>query len=136
MKHAGQTLFCLLILLTVQAQEQKEVRTTSGLRYTIVKQGSGEPAKTGQQVFIYESMAYLSGKQFYSIEKPAAPIKIKLGAGQTIAGVDEGVTGMKAGEVRQLIIPPALSKRREYPAYLSKDSTLLYKIELVEIAKE
>ncbi len=80
-------------------------------------------------------MAYLSGKQFYAIEKPAPPIKFTLGQKQVIAGVDEAVTGMKVGEIRKLIVPPSLSRRLEYPSYLSPDSTLLYKIELVEIVK-
>ena len=42
---------------------------------------------------------------------------------------------MKQGEIRKLIVPPALSKRKEYPDHLSPDSTLIYIIELVEITK-
>lgn len=132
------TLISLVILSSsiLHAQEAKEITTLSGLRYTVLKVGSGEAAKAGQEVAIYESMGYLSGKQFYSIEKPAPPIKFTLGKKQVIAGVDEAVTGMKVGEIRKLIVPPALSKRTEYPAYLSKDSTLVYKVELVEIVKK
>ncbi|MGC4038227.1 MAG: FKBP-type peptidyl-prolyl cis-trans isomerase [Chitinophagaceae bacterium] len=118
------------------AQTAKEITTASGLRYTVLKEGNGEMARKGQKVSIYESMSYLSGKQFYSIEKPAPPVKFTLGAKQAIDGVDEAVTGMKVGEVRKLIVPPSLSKRTEYPSNLSKDSTLLYKVELVEITKQ
>ena len=128
-----------LITLTsfqIHAQSSKEVTTKSGLRYTVLKAGSGETAKVGQEVAIYESMGYLSGKQFYSIEKPAPPIKFILGKKQAIDGVDEAVTGMKVGEIRKLIVPPNLSKRTDYPNYLSKDSTLVYKVELVEIVKK
>lgn len=80
-------------------------------------------------------MGLLSGKQFYSLERRAPPITFTLGTKQVIDGVDEAVTGMKAGEIRKVIIPPHLSKRQEYPSYLSPDSTLLYQIELVEIKK-
>jgi FKBP-type peptidyl-prolyl cis-trans isomerase len=125
----------LLATSCVRGQNLKEVVTQSGLRYTVLKSGTGEPAKKGQEVGIYESMSYLSGKQFYSIAKPAPPIKFTLGTNQVIAGVDEGVSGMKVGEIRQLIVPPSLSKRTEYPSSLSPDSTLLYRIELVEISK-
>jgi FKBP-type peptidyl-prolyl cis-trans isomerase FkpA len=127
-----------LIILTssqVHGQSSKEITTKSGLRYTVLKTGSGKAAKVGQEVAIYESMGYLSGKQFYSIEKPAPPIKFTLGKKQVIDGVDEAVTGMKVGEIRRLIVSPALSKRAEYPDYLSKDSTLVYKVELVEIVR-
>jgi len=77
----------------------------------------------------------ISSRNFYSLERPAPPIKFTLGEKQVIAGVDEAVTGMKVGEIRKLIVSPALSKRQDYPPNLSPDSTLLYKIELVEIIK-
>ena len=130
--------FFLLFLLTNCSntkQFPKVITTSSGLRYFVLKQGTGEPAQKGQEVAIYESMGYLSGKNFYSIQRPAPPIKFTLGEKQVIAGVDEAVTGMKVGEIRRLIVPPALSKRQDYPSYLSPDSTLLYRIELVEIKK-
>ncbi len=113
----------------------KEIISDSGIRYVVLKKGTGEPARKGQEVAIYESMGLLSGKQFYALERPAPPINFTLGTKQVIAGVDEAVTGMKVGEIRRVIIPPHLSKRQEYPSYLSPDSTLLYKIELVEIKR-
>ncbi len=42
---------------------------------------------------------------------------------------------MEEGEIRKLIVPPSLNKRKDYPDYLSPDSTLIYEIELVEITK-
>lgn len=133
------TSLLILLLLTncsSTKQVQKEITTSSGLRYIVLQQGTGEPAKKGQEVAIYESMGLLSGKQFYSIERPASPINFTLGTKQVIDGVDEAVTGMKAGEIRKVIIPPHLSKRKVYPSYLSPDSTLLYKIELVKITSQ
>jgi peptidylprolyl isomerase len=126
-------LLVLRVTFLVKAQTSKEITTKSGLRYIVLKSGDGEVAKTRQEVAIYESMSYLSGKQLYSLEKPAPPIKFTLGKKQAIDGVDEGVTGMKVGEIRKLIVPPTLSKRTDYPDFLSKDSTLVYKVELVQI---
>jgi FKBP-type peptidyl-prolyl cis-trans isomerase len=134
------TAHIIILLLLINSsstnQAQKEVTTKSGLRFTVLKTGDGEICKTGQEVAIYESMGYLNGKNFYSIERPAPPIKFILGKKQVIDGVEEGVTGMRVGEIRKLIVPPSLSKRQDYPSYLSPDSTLLYKIELVEITKK
>ena len=131
------SIFFLLLLTNCSSTKQvsKEIITNSGLRYFVLKQGKGEPARKGQEVAIYESMGLLSGKQFYDLERPSPPIKFTLGKKQVIDGVDEAVTGMKVGEIRKLIVPPSLSKRQEYPAYLSPDSTLLYQIELVEIKR-
>ncbi len=136
MKFIASIIF-LLVLTNCSGTKHlsKEVITKSGLRYTVLKEGSGETAKTGQKVAIYETMGYVAAKPFYSIEKPAQPIKFTLGKKQVIDGVDEAVTGMKVGEIRKLIVPPSLSKRSEYPDYLSPDSTLVYKIELIEILK-
>lgn len=78
----------------------------------------------------------MSGKQFYSIERPAPPIKFTIGKKQVIDGVDEAVADMKVGEIRKLIVPPSSSKREEYPPYLSADSILVYQIELVQIMKD
>jgi FKBP-type peptidyl-prolyl cis-trans isomerase len=125
----------VLIISQAKAQNPPEVTTKSGLRYTVLKPGTGDVAKSGQRVAIYESMSYLSGRQFYSIQSPAPPIEFTLGTKQVIDGVDEAVTGMKVGEIRTVIVPPPLSKRTEYPTYLSRDSTLVYRIELVEIVR-
>src|SRR5258705_8015776 len=124
------SIFFLILLTSCSSTKQvsKEIVTNSGLRYFVLKQGMGESAKQGQEVAIYESMGLLSGKQFYSLERPAPPINFTLGKKQVIDGVDEAVTGMKVGEIRKVIIPPHLSKRQDYPSYLSPDSTLLYKI--------
>ncbi len=60
-------------------------------------------------------------------------MRFLLGGKQVIDGVDEGVTGMKVGERRQMIVPPELSKRNTYPEGLSPKDTLHYDVELVGI---
>ena len=129
------TLVLLFTVFHTLGQTSKEVTTPSGLRYVIEKAGTGQAAKSGDEVAIYETASYPGGQLVYSIEKPAPPLKIVLGRHDAIAGVEEGVTGMKIEEIRRLVVPPALSKRTEYPSSLSKDSTLIYRIELVEIKK-
>ena len=72
--------------------------------------------------------------------KPArtknVPSKFLLGGSQVIAGVDDGVTGMRVGERRRLIVPPSLGKRSEYLANIPPDATLHYDNELLEIFAE
>jgi len=128
------TLLLLAISFTVTAQT--EIVTQSGLRYKVLKAGSGDVANVGDEVGVYETMGYMNAKPFYSIEKPADPIKVTLGKKQVIAALEKAIPGMKVGEVRELIVPPSLSQRNEYPTWLSKDSTLLYKVELVSIFKK
>ena len=126
----------MIILITgigCNNQKGRVVTTDSGLRYEILKLGNGRTAKEGDEVIIHETMGYRDGTVLYTMEGKSNLLKILIGGGQVIEGVDEGIKGMQIGEIRKLIVPPALSKRKQYPKFLSPDSTLLYKIELVKI---
>ena len=62
-------------------------------------------------------------------------IKVLVGGSQVIAGVDEALVGMKKGEIKKLIVPPKLSKRTGEHNFPHPDSTLLYKIELIDLIR-
>lgn len=109
------------------------VTTASGLSYEVVSDGSGPVAARGQTVRIHETTMLADGTLVYSTRTGGKPVKFTLGAKQAIDGLDEAVTGMRVGERRKAIIPPALSKRSSYPPNTPPDATLYYDIELVEI---
>jgi FKBP-type peptidyl-prolyl cis-trans isomerase len=52
---------------------------------------------------------------------------------RVIAGVDEGVTGMRVGERRTLVVPPSLDGRTYDPALIPAGSTLYYDSALIAI---
>lgn len=108
-------------------------KTASGLKYIILKKGAGMHAKAGQEVLIFETTTYLNGTILYSNENSTNPVKILIGGHQATDGVDEGLRGMQVGEVRELIVPPYLAKRKTYPDNVSPDSTLSIKIILHKI---
>lgn len=129
------SLFFFLTSLGCQNHgETQETYTTtpSGLQYMTLKEGVGESAKIGQDVKIHESTSYRDGTLIFTSEN-MDPLQFTLGGTMVIKGVDEGVQGMKKGEIRKLIVPTSLSKRSSYPPILSKDSILVYKIELIDI---
>lgn len=109
------------------------VKTSSGLMYVILQKGSGDTAKEGQEVLIFETTSCLNGTILYSNEKTTTPVKVLIGGHQATDGVDEGLRGMQVGEVRRLIAPPELVKRKSYPPNVSPDSTLSIKIILHKI---
>lgn len=109
------------------------ITSKSGLQYQTVWQGKGQKAVSGNDVSIYETMSYSTGKVLFSLKRPASPLRFTLGAHQVITGVEELVSDMRKGEIRNAIVPPHLSKRKSYPAGVSADSSLYYQIELVEI---
>jgi FKBP-type peptidyl-prolyl cis-trans isomerase len=109
------------------------ITTKSGLKYQIVVEGKGPAAMPGQTVRIHETTTLTDGSLIYSTRVRNNPLKFLLGGNQVIAGVDEGVRGMRIGERRKLIVPPSLSKRSVYPANTPPDAVLYYDIELIEI---
>ena len=109
------------------------ITTKSGLQYQVIVEGRGTPAKAGDLVRIHETTTLKDGTLIYSTRTKDKPLKFLLGGSQVIAGVDEGVTGMRVGERRKLIVPPSLSRRSSYPANTPPDATLYYDIELFEI---
>lgn len=105
----------------------------SGLKYAIVAEGEGPAVKKGQSVRIHETTTLPDGTLIFSTRTKDRPLKFLVGGNQVIAGVDEAVVGMKVGERRKLIVPPALSKRSNYPSNIRPDAVLHCDVELVEI---
>lgn len=125
-------LFIFIIIICIGCS-YKIVRTSSGLQYTILKKGKGITAKTGDEVLIYETTSYRNGTVLYSNYNSTSPVKILIGGNQATEAVDEGLRNMQEGEVRELIAPPFLVKRKDYPSNVSPDSTLVIKIKLDKI---
>lgn len=107
--------------------------TASGLKYIILQKGSGEPAKAGQEVLIFETTTYLDGTILYSNENSTTAVKVLIGGNQATDAVDQGLRGMQVGEIRKLIAPPYLVRRKSYPPNVSQDSSLTIKIILHKI---
>ena len=77
---------------------------------TVLKKGLTSPAGTehaGGRLYS-PSAANSRGAQF-DTSVGRAPFQFTLGAGQVIAGWDQGLVGMKVGGTRTLIIPSALA---------------------------
>lgn len=122
--------FIILILVSCS---NRIVTTKSGLNYKILEKGKGIKAKVGDQVFIYETTSYRNGTVLYSNYNSTSPVKILIGGNQATTAVDEGLRGMRVGEVRELTAPPYLVKRKGYPPNVSPDSTLVIKMKLDRI---
>jgi len=128
--------FTLLITFFLISCSSTSVEKKSGLKYKILEKGSGLQAQAGDEVFIFETTSYRNGTILYSNYNSTNPIKILLGGNQATEAVDEGIRGMRVNEVRELIAPPYLVKRKSYPENVSPDSTLVIKIKLSKIVRK
>jgi len=92
-----------------KVEESSYKTTPTGLKYAVIKPGTGQEAKDGDHVKVdYTGWLKDGGKKFDSSVDSGRPFDFSLGGGQVIPGWDEGVKGMKVGEKRQLVIPAKL----------------------------
>ena len=106
-----------------------------GLKYAVLKPGSGAEAKPGQAVSVqYTGWLQSNGQKFdSSYDNGGDPFQFRLGSGMVIKGWDEGVAGMKVGEKRQLVIPPELGYGAQGAGgKIPPNSTLVFDVELID----
>lgn len=104
------------------------------LQIESVREGNGAEATNGKTVTVHYVGTLTNGAKFDSSRDRGQGFTFKLGAQQVIAGWDEGVLGMRIGEVRRLTIPPELAYgERGFPPVIPPNSTLVFEVELLNV---
>ena len=95
--------------------------------------GDGPEARPGQQVSVhYVGVSLSTGKEFDASWNRGGTFEFGLGQGQVIAGWDQGVTGMKVGGRRKLVIPPHLGYgNRGAAGVIKPGETLVFVVDLL-----
>ncbi|HEX6051957.1 MAG TPA: FKBP-type peptidyl-prolyl cis-trans isomerase [Gemmatimonadaceae bacterium] len=93
--------------------------------------GSGRWANRGDQITVRYAGALADGRAFTAPAEP--PATFKLGAGTVIAGWERGLTGMRVGGRRQLVIAPDLGYGGEQSGVIPPNSVLVFEIELLSV---
>ena len=104
-------------------------KTASGLYYQDLVTGTGDPAVAGDSVTVDYAGFLTGGTNFDS-----GSFGFTLGTGRVIDGFDEGVTGMRVGGTRKLVIPPDLAYGSTGAGGLiPPNATLVFDVDLTAI---
>lgn len=97
--------------------------------------GSGNEAKAGANVEVhYVGVAWSTHREFDASWNRGDTFEFRLGAGQVIAGWDQGVTGMKVGGRRRLTIPAHLGYGSQGAGGVIKGGeTLVFVVDLLNV---
>ncbi|WP_030987037.1 FKBP-type peptidyl-prolyl cis-trans isomerase [Streptomyces sp. NRRL S-1813] len=99
-------------------------------------EGDGPVAKAGDTVSVhYVGVSFSTGEEFDASWNRGKPLQFQLGAGQVIAGWDQGVQGMKVGGRRRLTIPAHLAygDRGAGGGRIAPGETLIFVCDLVSV---
>ena len=110
------------------------VTTESGLKYYDLEEGYGLTPETGQVVSVHYTGWLEDGTKFDSSLDWGNPFVFPVGMQYVIPGWDEGVSTMKVGGRRQLVIPAELAYGEEGAAeIIPPGATLIFEVELLEV---
>ena len=102
------------------ARSEKDVAFTEldgGVKIKTLREGSGERgAERGARtaLILTGRLLNLNGVKFYTNPTAedklagAEPLRVTLGEGKLVPGLERGIVGMRKGEIRRIIVPPAL----------------------------
>jgi FKBP-type peptidyl-prolyl cis-trans isomerase FkpA len=103
-------------------------QTASGLYVLDVAVGTGAVANAGSSATVRYSGWLESGAQFDS-----GSYTFRLGRREAIDGFDEGVTGMRVGGRRRIVIPPSLGYGESGQGPIPPNAYLLFDLELISV---
>lgn len=128
-------LVLLASVATVSASGPSELVTVDKVVGTGPAAHDGDMVRVNYTGWLYDAQAAdHHGKEFDSSYEDGAPISFTLGAGQVIAGWDQGIAGMHVGGKRTLVIPASLAYgSRGAGDDIPPGATLIFDVELVGV---
>ena len=100
--------------------------------FILKKAGKGKKAEIGKTVIVHYTGMFLDGTTFDSSFDRNKPIDFKLGMGNVIDGMDEGIAKMSVGDEATFIIPSHIgykAGRGQIPPY----TPLLFEVKLIDV---
>ena len=109
------------------------IATGTGLRYLVLKEGTGELIQPGQKVSLAYELYDITGDLVYSSDNEGL-ITFVVGKGGAVSGLDEAVRHLRKGDVARLIVPSHLGYGLLGDQNAITDrATLIYLVKVLEV---
>jgi hypothetical protein len=109
-------------------------KTPTGLRYVILKEGTGNPPKVGDNIRVLYKGMLMDGTVFDEETNRNVGMEFRLGRDLVIQGWDQGLKLVKPGGKILLIIPPSLAYgTRGDPPKIPGNASLVFEVELLDV---
>jgi len=115
------------------AKNSNNTNKATTMKIDDIKIGTGATASNGDSVAVHYVGRLADGSEFDNSHKRGAPIEFTIGAGQVIAGWEEGIAGMQVGGERTLVIPPEKAYGDRGIGPIPGGATLTFTVELMSI---
>jgi FKBP-type peptidyl-prolyl cis-trans isomerase len=118
--------------------EGEFIVTKSGLKYQELEIGTGATAEIGK-IAVVHLIGWLDdngqkGKEFISSHDRGKPVSFKLGTEKVMQGWNVGVSGMKVGGKRRLMIPSELGYgTKGVDDVVPPNADLIFEVELLDV---
>lgn len=119
--------------LAENGKRQEVITTQSGLQYEVIEEGDGEKPTATSEVEVHYEGTLLDGTVFDSSYDRGESIAFPLS--RVIPGWTEGVQLMPVGSIYKFYIPAELAYGARNVGNIPSNSTLIFKVELLEIKK-
>lgn len=135
----GQLAQSKLKLANITVQENSFNEIAPGLKIADVLVGDGGEAVAGTTVVLHYVGTFADGREFDSSLTRGQPLAFVLGQHQVISGFEQGLTGMRVGGVRRIVVPPDLGygatgiTAQDGTVIIPGNSTLIFDVELVSV---
>jgi FKBP-type peptidyl-prolyl cis-trans isomerase len=111
-------------------EDKDVVELPDGLRYQILKPGTGNPPKSTDTVKVNYTGTLIDGSVFDSSDRTGKPLEIQLD--KVIAGWTEGLQKIAKGGQMMLFVPPQLGYGDDGRPGIPPGSVLVFKVELLD----
>jgi len=113
---------------------EQMTKLESGVYILTTTEGAGPAITVGEVEVLYK--LWLPDGTLLQESPPTAPLKFTFGQSMVIPGFEDGVKGMRVGEVRKMVIPSDLGYGSNPPPGIPNHAVLVFEVQLLSATQQ